>query len=119
MKTRMGILMLVVLFLSVSNSFAEEIKAEQEAVTEAKNVDNKICPVDGAKIGSMGEAIKIEYEGKIYSLCCEACVKTFKEDSEKYHKIADKEVGIQDDEGKDSGEQADHKVEPSQEQEEK
>jgi YHS domain-containing protein len=39
----------------------------------------------------MGEAIKVEHEGKIYSLCCEACVKAFKEDPEKFHKIADKE----------------------------
>jgi hypothetical protein len=56
----------------------------------------------------MGEAIKVDHEGKIYNLCCEACVKAFKEDPEKFHKMADKEVGMQHDEGKDSTDHTDH-----------
>ncbi len=108
MKMRMGILMLAALLLSVSNSFAEEMKAEQEVAAEAKSVDNKICPIDGAVIGSMDEAIKVEHEGKIYNLCCEPCVQAFKEDPEKFHAIADKEVGMKHDEDKHVEEHADH-----------
>jgi YHS domain-containing protein len=66
--------------------------------TKAVEVGNKICPVSGEKIpapgekGEMGEAVKYEYNGKIYNLCCPMCVKDFKKNPEKYSKIADDEV---------------------------
>ena len=66
--------------------------------TKAVEVGNKICPVSGEKIpapdekGAMGEAVKYEYNGKIYNLCCSMCVKDFKRNPEKYSKIADEEV---------------------------
>ena len=67
--------------------------------TEAVEVGNKICPVSGDKIpapgekGTMGdEPVKYEYNGKIYNLCCQMCVKDFKKNPEKYSKIADDEV---------------------------
>ena len=66
--------------------------------TKAIEVGNKICPVSGDKItapgekGAMGEAIKYEYNGKIYNLCCKMCVKDFKKNPEKYSKIAEDEV---------------------------
>jgi YHS domain-containing protein len=40
----------------------------------------------------MGEAVKYEYNGKIYNLCCPMCVKDFKKNPEKYSAIAEKEV---------------------------
>ena len=64
----------------------------------AVEVGNKICPVSGDKIsapgekGAMGEAVKYEYNGKIYNLCCKMCVKDFKKYPEKYSKIAEDEV---------------------------
>ena len=73
------------------------VATEEEAKTLA-NVGNKICPVSGDKIpvpgekGNMGEAIKYEYNGKIYNLCCKMCGKDFKKNPEKYSKIAEDEV---------------------------
>lgn len=61
-------------------------------IGEMKEAGNKICPVDGEKIGSMGEAVKIEHKGKIYNLCCAACEMKFKEDPEKYVGIVNKEL---------------------------
>ena len=65
---------------------------------KAVEVGNKICPVSGEEVpapgekGEMGEAVKYEYNGKIYNLCCPMCVKDFKKDPEKYSKIAEDEV---------------------------
>ncbi len=65
-----------------------------ESKSEAVEVGNKICPVTGNPVndGSMGEPVKYEYQGKIYTLCCSMCVKDFKKDPEKYRKIAEDEV---------------------------
>ena len=58
-------------------------KAESSAI----EVGNEICPVTGLEIETMGDPVKYEHEGKIYNFCCEMCVKSFKEDPEKYIKI--------------------------------
>ena len=71
---------------------------ETTTTSKAVEVGNKICPVSGDKIpapdekGDMGEAIKHEYNGKIYNLCCKMCAKDFKKNPEKYSKIAEDEV---------------------------
>jgi YHS domain-containing protein len=106
MKMRTGILFMMVLFFSVSNSFAEEMKVAQDTVKELKDVNNKICPVDGAKIGSMGEGVKVEHEGKTYMLCCADCIKAFNEDPEKFHKIADSESQVHGEDKHSHGEHA-------------
>ncbi len=65
----------------------------EEAVSQpAVEVGNKICPVSGEKIESMGEGVKYEYNGKIYNFCCPMCLKDFKKDPEKYSKIAEESV---------------------------
>lgn len=33
----------------------------------------RICPVTRAPLGSMGELVRIEYQGRMLFLCCEAC----------------------------------------------
>ena len=60
--------------------------------TQLPNVGNTICPVTGNKIGAMGEPVKYEYKGKIYNLCCGMCIKDFKNDPEKYSKIAEEQA---------------------------
>ena len=55
--------------------------------TEVLDVGNKICPVSGEKIGTMGEGVAYEYEGKVYHFCCPMCIKDFKKDPQKYIKI--------------------------------
>ncbi len=47
------------------------------AVKEAAAATNKICPVSGHEIGSMGEGSDVEYQGKKYKLCCKMCEKDF------------------------------------------
>ena len=64
------------------------VNMEKDAVA----VGNKICPVTGAEIGSMGDAVKHVYKGKIYNLCCPGCVGTFDKDPQKYSQIAEREV---------------------------
>ena len=66
---------------------------------QAVEVGNKICPVSGDKVGEMGDIVKYEYNGKIYNLCCKACIKDFKKDPEKYSKIAEDQVKAMGQEG--------------------
>lgn len=56
------------------------------------NVGNKVCPVSGDAIGSMGEGGTVEHNGKMYHLCCDMCSKDFKAAPEKYSKIAEDEA---------------------------
>ena len=79
----------------------EGMMAEDTTVAETKAIEvgNKICPVSGDKVpvpgekGAMGdEPVKYEYNGRIYNLCCQMCVKDFKKNPEKYSKLADDEA---------------------------
>ena len=100
-------ILILALFLSAAKSlFANEMQQMNSAVdsqaviptTKAVTVGNKICPVSGDKVpdsdktGAREEAVKYEYNGKIYNLCCKMCVKDFKKNPEKYSKIAEDEV---------------------------
>ena len=114
MKSKLTILGLIIFLASSHYAFANEHKMPDGIMmndedmskgqmdsksTEAVEVGNKICPVSGDKIpapgekGTMGdEPVKYEYNGKIYNLCCQMCVKDFKKNPEKYSKIVDDEV---------------------------
>lgn len=59
----------------------------------AVEAGNTICPVSGEKVGQMGPAFKVEYNGKIYSLCCAMCKDTFLQDPEKYIKKVEADMG--------------------------
>lgn len=79
-------------------SFAAEegtmgMAAQAEAPAKP-NVGNKICPISGKEIAKMGDGkgMQIEYNGKIYNLCCGMCTKDFNADPAKYSKIAETEV---------------------------
>lgn len=110
MKSKLIVLTLVT-FLSLSYSYyvlageghdhkmsdgtmmeGNDMPKEQMDSTKVVEVGNKICPVSGEKVGEMGEIIKYEYNGKIYNLCCQMCVKDFKKNPEKYSAVAEKEV---------------------------
>lgn len=74
---------------------AQEMRvATEEDIKNLPNVGNKLCPVSGNPVddGSMGEAVKYVYNGKIYNLCCSMCVKDFKKNPEKYSAVAEKEI---------------------------
>lgn len=70
------------------------VKASQSAtvaemnVSESTAVDsgNKICPVSGKPVGSMGAGVTAAHNGKIYHLCCSGCLDKFRTDAETYLK---------------------------------
>lgn len=68
--------------------------ATEEDIKNLPNVGNRICPVTGNPVddGSMGEAVKYVYSGKIYNLCCQMCAKDFKKNPGKFSAIAEKEI---------------------------
>jgi YHS domain-containing protein len=65
---------------------------EKMVKSEAMNIGNTICPVSGESVETMGKPYHVEYNGKVYNLCCKACAETFKKNPEQYSKIAEKEV---------------------------
>jgi len=71
---------------SEHGSMAQAILASPEVV----NVENKICPVTGEKIEEKAKAA-YEYKGKIYNLCCLACIEEFRNNPEKYIQIVEAE----------------------------
>lgn len=56
---------------------------------DAVMVGNKICPVSKKPVDRKGDPVKVEYNGKIYNVCCKMCAKSFKKDPEKYSKIVE------------------------------
>ena len=89
---------LIIFGLAILLSNSSYVFAQTPTTSKAIEVGNKICPVSGEKIlppgekSEMGEAVKYEYNGKLYNLCCPMCVKDFKKNPEKYSKIAEDEV---------------------------
>ena len=55
----------------------------------AIKIGNTFCPISNKKVGEMGDVVEYEYNGKIYNLCCPACLKDFQADPEKYSKMAE------------------------------
>jgi len=52
----------------VAASFAK-LSAEDRAIAEKQ----KICPVSGEELGSMGAPIKVDVKGQPVFICCEGC----------------------------------------------
>ncbi len=98
MKTKLFVLILMAVFLRLDGAIAssEEIAVavveKDKAAVEVVDVGNKICPISGEKVGEMGEIVKHEYNGKSYNLCCSMCLRDFKNDPEKFSRIAEDEV---------------------------
>ena len=71
--------------------FAQQSTAPESMQSSVQPVDagNKFCPVSGRPIGVMGPGVTVQYNGKIYHLCCGGCISTFNDNPEKYSKIAE------------------------------
>jgi YHS domain-containing protein len=67
--------------------FAKESSFAKKPV----NAGNIVCPVMGTKVVP-GKSITVEYNGKLYNVCCPVCVKEFKKDPEKYDRIVEEQV---------------------------
>jgi hypothetical protein len=44
----------------------------------------KVCPVSGQALGSMGDPIKVVVKGQTVFLCCSGCVEKIQKDPDKY-----------------------------------
>ena len=87
MKRRIIILLLVAIFTLSAMSevaFAHCGKCSVIAKKE-KGIINTTCPVMGGRVDE-NTPYKVEYNGKTIGFCCSGCVRTFKEDPEKYMK---------------------------------
>ncbi len=42
------------------------------------------CPVSGQELGSMGDPVVAEYDGREVRFCCDGCVSSFEDDQETY-----------------------------------
>jgi YHS domain-containing protein len=62
-----------------------------EAPAAAVSVSNKVCPVTGEKIAELGKDT-VEYQGKVYNMCCPMCKDKFLAEPDKYIAIVDKEL---------------------------
>jgi len=68
---------------------AEEIRealAELSPVDRAAALRQKICPVTGLALGSMGPPPRVVVNGKTVFICCEGCAAALKENPTKYLK---------------------------------
>ncbi len=43
-----------------------------------------VCPVSGEELGSMGEPVVMNHDGKEVKLCCDSCIEKFEADPAKY-----------------------------------
>jgi hypothetical protein len=66
--------LLVVAVLSVHAQEGEKAKKEK-AVGDPCVIT--VCPVSNQKMGSMGQPVLVEYNGREVRLCCKGCVKSF------------------------------------------
>lgn len=68
---------------------AEHAEAPAEGTTIESDYPIDFCLISGAKLGSMGKPVTIEYEGRTLKFCCESCISTFQEDPNEYLKKLD------------------------------
>ena len=74
--------------MSSTGSTMAPMSSTDTASPSAMDVHNTVCPVSGDKVES--SKLTETYDGKIYHLCCNDCVKPFQKDPGKYAKaVAD------------------------------
>jgi YHS domain-containing protein len=78
-----------VFLMTTGLAFAQQASSVEQSTVQPVEVGNKHCPVSGKEVGQMGPPVKIEYNGKVYNLCCPGCKNTFNSGPEKYSKIAE------------------------------
>jgi hypothetical protein len=76
---------LIILSLSSALFACETVKPTPTANTASvKKYPLDICIVTDNALGSMGDAIYMNYEGQEVAFCCKPCIKMFNEDPQKY-----------------------------------
>lgn len=56
------------------------LSAEDRAAAEKQ----RVCPVTGAELGSMGPPLKVTIDGRTVFLCCEGCIEKLQKEPQKY-----------------------------------
>lgn len=69
---------------AVSDKSLPEGLAELPEADRILAVKQKICPVTGEALGSMGKPTKVEIKGRTVFLCCDGCEADLKKDPDKY-----------------------------------
>ena len=85
---------------SASAADAEKSAPAAEAKEGEKKAEKKVgdpytldsCPVSGEKLGSMGDPVVYDYQGREIRFCCKACVPKFEAEPEKYIAEIDKKM---------------------------
>jgi len=60
--------------MSASGSLPDASPAARQSLS---NANQKICPVTGQALGSMGSPVVVQYNGTAIGLCCQGCVQKF------------------------------------------
>jgi YHS domain-containing protein len=76
----------------VADAVAVEAQDAVAAVEVVAEPMNKICPLSGKEVTSMGAPYVVEHGGKKYNLCCPMCEAAFMEDPDKYAKLVDDQM---------------------------
>ena len=58
--------------------------AELSPADRALAEEQKICPVSGEPLGSMGKPVKVTVKGRTLFLCCDGCEESIKKEPDKY-----------------------------------
>jgi hypothetical protein len=73
-----------------SKKAGADTKSLPEGLAELSEADRalaekqKVCPVSGELLGSMGKPVKLEIKGRTVFLCCGGCEEDLKKDPDKF-----------------------------------
>lgn len=56
----------------------------QQKRSPTGSFDSQLCPVTGAKLGSMGKPVSVSVAGQSVYVCCAGCVEKLKQNPDKY-----------------------------------
>ena len=90
----LGLIICVIVLMAggmlLADPGGDDAATSVSSVTNNQEVGNKVCPVSGEKINEETKAT-YEYRGKIYNLCCSACIEEFNKNPDKYIQIVEEE----------------------------
>ncbi len=69
-------------------AMASQSMQQPMAASGGSVINNKLCPVMGEPLGSMGGPVPVTVDGETLFVCCRGCVKKVKADPAKYFAIA-------------------------------
>ena len=97
MNTKYFLITAIVISLFTISGFTQ-MHGEMQKMTAKENVEKTVmdhypletCIVSGQNLGSMGEPVEIDHNGRTVKFCCQGCVDKFNDDPDKYLERLDK-----------------------------